>query len=250
MDVREGEVHKPEDVTAPPVGAVRKRKSVVREYAEAIAIAILLALVIRTLIVQAFTIPSGSMMDTLLVGDYILVNKFLYGPELPVTDYRLPGLRDPHRGDIIVFKYPQDEKRDFIKRIVGLGRHRAGARAAVFINRRPLDEPYVRKNPTPIGHSATPSFCATPTRARRWSSPRLLLRHGDNRDNSQDSRYWGFVKRTRSRARPSHVLVEGTATALAAVVAPGDTSPSPPRRPGPGGGGVGDHEGSALTVRT
>src|SRR5688572_21848729 len=88
MDVREGEVHKPEEVAAPPVTGVRKRKSVVREYAEAIAIAILLALVIRTLIVQAFTIPSGSMMDTLLVGDYILVNKFLYGPELPVTDYR------------------------------------------------------------------------------------------------------------------------------------------------------------------
>ncbi|MBI1736938.1 MAG: signal peptidase I, partial [Candidatus Rokubacteria bacterium] len=98
--------------------ALPKRKSLVREYAEAIAIAILLALVIRTLIVQAFTIPSGSMMDTLLVGDYILVNKFLYGPEIPLTEMRLPGLREPARGDIIVFKYPQDEKRDFIKRVV------------------------------------------------------------------------------------------------------------------------------------
>src|SRR5690348_15256319 len=97
----------------------RRRKSVVREYAEAIAIAILLALVIRTVIVQAFTIPSGSMMDTLLVGDYILVNKFLYGPEIPLLDWHTPALRDPHRGDIIVFKYPQDEKRDFIKRIIG-----------------------------------------------------------------------------------------------------------------------------------
>ena len=113
---------------APPPAAAR-RKSVVREYVEAIAIAILLALVIRTLIVQAFTIPSGSMMDTLLVGDYILVNKFLYGPELPLTDYRLPALRLPHRGDIIVFKYPQDEKRDFIKRIVAhAGRDGAGPR--------------------------------------------------------------------------------------------------------------------------
>ena len=93
---------------APPIDTVRRRKSVVREYVEAIAIAILLALVIRTLIVQAFTIPSGSMMDTLLVGDYILVNKFLFGPEVPLTDYRLPSLRLPHRGDIIVFKYPQD----------------------------------------------------------------------------------------------------------------------------------------------
>src|SRR6058998_2307796 len=97
----------------------RPRKSLVREYGEAIVIAVLLALVIRTLVVQAFTIPSGSMMDTLLVGDYILVNKFLYGPEVPVTDYRLPAIRLPHRGDIIVFKYPQDQKRAFIKRIVG-----------------------------------------------------------------------------------------------------------------------------------
>src|SRR5213596_921190 len=97
----------------------RPRKSLVREYGEAIVIAVLLALVIRTLVVQAFTIPSGSMMDTLLVGDYILVNKFLYGAELPFTDLHMPGLRDPHRGDIVVFKYPQDEKRDFIKRVIG-----------------------------------------------------------------------------------------------------------------------------------
>src|SRR3989441_3346502 len=97
----------------------RRRKSLVREYGEAIVIAILLALVIRTVVVQAFTIPSGSMMDTLLIGDYILVNKFLYGPEIPFTDRHLPGLRSPQRGDIVVFKYPQDETRDFIKRVVG-----------------------------------------------------------------------------------------------------------------------------------
>src|SRR6202521_1055386 len=86
-------------------GAKVRKKSLFREYAEAIIIAVLLALVIRQFAVQAFTIPSGSMMDTLLIGDYILVNKFLYGPELPFTDQRVPGLRDPHRGDIIVFKY-------------------------------------------------------------------------------------------------------------------------------------------------
>src|SRR5262249_56130106 len=104
-EVGEGEIGKREEVAStPPVTAARRRKSVVREYAEAIFIAVLLALVIRTLIIQAFTIPSGSMMDTLLVGDYILVNKFMYGPEVPLTDYRLPGLRQPHRGDIIVFK--------------------------------------------------------------------------------------------------------------------------------------------------
>src|SRR5512134_422085 len=112
----------PETATAPagPIARTR-RKSIVREYGEAIVVAVLLALVIRAFVVQAFTIPSGSMMDTLLVGDYILVNKFLYGPEIPFTDAHLPGLRDPRRGDIIVFKYPNDETRDFIKRIIAVG---------------------------------------------------------------------------------------------------------------------------------
>src|SRR3989441_2725055 len=130
----------------------RRRKSLVREYGEAIVIAILLALVIRTLVVQAFTIPSGSMMDTLLVGDYILVNKFLYGPELPLTDLRLPGLRAPHRGDIIVFKYPQDEKRDFIKRIIGTPGDAVQVRGDdVYVNGRRLIEPYT-KHTSPSGH--------------------------------------------------------------------------------------------------
>ena len=97
MDVRESDLAKSETMATDAAPPVRKRKSVVREYAEAIFIAILLALVIRTLIIQAFTIPSGSMMDTLLVGDYILVNKFLYGPEVPFTEYRVPGLRRPGR---------------------------------------------------------------------------------------------------------------------------------------------------------
>src|SRR5213596_865581 len=124
----------------------RPRKSLVREYGEAIVIAVLLALVIRTLVVQAFTIPSGSMMDTLLVGDYILVNKFLYGPELPFTESRLPSLRNPHRGDIIVFKYPQDEKRDFIKRIIGTPGDTVQVRGEqVLVNGAALVEPYVKR---------------------------------------------------------------------------------------------------------
>ena len=135
-----------------------RRKSLVREYVEAIAIAILLALVIRTFVVQAFTIPSGSMMDTLLVGDYILVNKFLFGPELPFTDRHLPGLRNPQRGDIIVFKYPQDEKRDFIKRIVGVPGDTVQVRGTqVYVNGPPLDEPYV-KGPPARAHVGTPTY--------------------------------------------------------------------------------------------
>src|SRR5580765_2866445 len=150
MDERKIEIEAHPALPSEAVEPKRRRKSIVREYAEAIAIAVLLALVIRSLVVQAFTIPSGSMMDTLLVGDYILVNKFLYGPELPMTEYRLPALRPPHRGDIIVFKYPQDEKRDFIKRIIGTPGDTVQVRGQqVFINGKPLEESaYVRRNPT------------------------------------------------------------------------------------------------------
>src|SRR5262247_4389946 len=122
-----------------------RKKSLFREYAEAIIIAVLLALVIRQFAVQAFTIPSGSMMDTLLIGDYILVNKFLYGAEIPLTDRHLPAVRDPHRGDIVVFKYPNDETRDFIKRIIAVGGDTVQVRDnRVTLNGRLLDEPYVR----------------------------------------------------------------------------------------------------------
>ncbi|HTO13989.1 MAG TPA: signal peptidase I [Candidatus Binatia bacterium] len=188
---------------APPIDVPRRRKSVLREYVEAIAIAILLALVIRTLIVQAFTIPSGSMMDTLLVGDYILVNKFLYGPELPMTEYRLPALRLPHRGDIIVFKYPQDEKRDFIKRIIGTPGDTVQVRGQqVFINGKPLEESsYVRRNPTALPHGGS-AFCGYAYACEPLVvPPDSYFVMGDNRDNSQDSRYWGFVKRDKIKGK-------------------------------------------------
>ena len=188
---------------APPIDTVHRRKSVVREYVEAIVIAILLALVIRTLIVQAFTIPSGSMMDTLLVGDYILVNKFLFGPEVPLTDYRLPSLRLPYRGDIIVFKYPQDEKRDFIKRIVGTPGDTVQVRGQqVLINGQVLDEPYVRRNPGALSHISSPGFCGYAYACEPLVVPAdSYFVMGDNRDNSQDSRYWGFVKRDKIKGK-------------------------------------------------
>ena len=204
MDVRETEVHKTDDVAAaPPVTAARRRKSVVREYAEAIFIAILLALVIRTLIIQAFTIPSGSMMDTLLVGDYILVNKFLYGPEIPLTDHRLPGLRSPARGDIIVFKYPQDEKRDFIKRIVGTPGDTVHVRGdQVFVNGKALVEPYTRKVEGPLADRGHSSYCGYAYGCEPTVVPAdSYFVMGDNRNNSQDSRYWGFVKRDKIKGK-------------------------------------------------
>jgi signal peptidase I len=205
MDVRESEIRKTDEVTAaPPVTTARRRKSVVREYAEAIFIAILLALVIRTLIIQAFTIPSGSMMDTLLVGDYILVNKFLYGPEVPLTDHRLPGLRSPARGDIIVFKYPQDEKRDFIKRIIGTPGDTVQVRGEqVFVNGKALVEPYVRKLDGPLGDRSThSSYCGYAYACEPTVVPSdSYFVMGDNRNNSQDSRYWGFVRREKIKGK-------------------------------------------------
>ena len=190
------------DVTPRPVETAAKprRKSLVREYGEAIVVAVLLALVIRAFVVQAFTIPSGSMMDTLLVGDYILVNKFLYGPEIPFTDAHLPGVRSPSRGDIIVFKYPNDETRDFIKRIVAVG----GDTVQVVDNRVVLnghltDEPYIRPGSIPSSPSTHCGYLygCEPTVVPQGS----YFVMGDNRDNSQDSRYWGFVRREKIRGK-------------------------------------------------
>src|SRR6059036_2997327 len=158
MDERKIEIEAHPALPSEAVEPKRRRKSIVREYAEAIGIAVLLALVIRTLVVQAFTIPSGSMMDTLLVGDYILVNKFLFGAEVPFTPWHMPGLRSPHRGDIIVFKYPQDERRDFIKRIIGTPGDRIQIRGRqVYVNGRSLVEPYTKF--ADGGRSAQDAYC-------------------------------------------------------------------------------------------
>jgi signal peptidase I len=193
---------RPDEAPARPAEVVVKprRKSLVREYGEAIIVAVLLALLIRAFVVQAFTIPSGSMMDTLLVGDYILVNKFLYGPEVPFTDAHLPGLRAPHRGDIIVFKYPNDESRDFIKRIIAVGGETVQVKDnRAYVNGQPLDEPYVRLGSiptTPSGHCGYLYACDPIV-----VPPGSYFVMGDNRDNSQDSRYWGFVKREKIRGK-------------------------------------------------
>ncbi len=202
MDAPPVDVNGAREGTVPAAPAKPRRKSLVREYGEAIAIAVLLALVIRTLVVQAFTIPSGSMMDTLLVGDYILVNKFLYGPEVPLTDARLPGLRDPRRGDIIVFKYPQDEKRDFIKRIVaGPGETVQIKGGQVFVDGHALREPYIKRTEGALPPGAQ-AYCGyaygcEPTLV----PPSSYFVMGDNRDNSQDSRYWGFVRREKIKGK-------------------------------------------------
>ena len=122
----------------------RFKKSVVREYFESIVIAVILALFVRTWVVQAFKIPTGSMENNLLIGDHLLVNKFVFGPTPLAIERAVLPVRDIRRGDIVVFKYPEEPDRDFIKRVIGLPGETVELRnKKVYINGKPLDEPYV-----------------------------------------------------------------------------------------------------------
>lgn len=166
-------------------------KGKVREYLEAFAVALLIALAVRTLVIQAFKIPSSSMEDTLLVGDHIFVNKFIYGYHLPFTKGRILQFQSPRRGDIIVFVFPEDPSKDFIKRVIGVPGDTVEVRAKrVFVNGKQLVEPYARY----VDGFVVDSF----VRARDNMPPvRIppgkLFVMGDNRDRSYDSRFWGFV---------------------------------------------------------
>jgi signal peptidase I len=168
-----------------------KAKHIVREYAESILIAILLALVIRTFIVQAFKIPSGSMEDTLAIGDHILVNKFIYGSKIPFTSDRILKIRDPRQGDVIVFEYPEDPSKDFIKRVVGVPGDTVEVKDKhVFVNGKLYANPHeVHKEPDTIPKEMNPRDFKDPVKVPAGS----YFVMGDNRDRSYDSRFWGFV---------------------------------------------------------
>ncbi len=172
---------------------VFKRKSLLREYAESILIAVLLALFIRTYLVQAFKIPSGSMEDTLAIGDHLLANKFIYGVKIPFTGKNVLKLRDPRQGDIIVFEYPEDASKDFIKRIVGApGDVVEGKDKKVFVNGKPYLNPHeVHKDIEIIPREMNPRDTFGPVTVPQDS----YFVMGDNRDRSYDSRFWGFVSR-------------------------------------------------------
>jgi signal peptidase I len=121
----------------------KDKKKLIKEYAEAIITALLLALIIRAYIIQAFKIPSGSMIPTLLIGDHILVNKFIYGTKIPFSDKSILAFKEPEKGDIIVFKYPEDPKKDFIKRAIATGGDTIEERnKIIFVNGKEVKEPY------------------------------------------------------------------------------------------------------------
>ncbi|MBI5420441.1 MAG: signal peptidase I [Deltaproteobacteria bacterium] len=174
----------------PPGGRVG-RKGKVREYVEAFAVALLIALVVRTFVIQAFKIPSSSMENTLLIGDHIFVNKFLYGYHIPFTHGRVLMFSTPRRGDIIVFVFPEDRSKDFIKRVVGVPGDTVEIRRKVLhVNGRPVDERYVRYADGAVIDGFIRSRDSMPPVK---VPPGKLFVMGDNRDRSYDSRFWGFV---------------------------------------------------------
>ncbi len=172
------------------------RKSTVREYFESIVIAVILALFVRTWVVQAFKIPTGSMENNLLIGDHLLVNKFVFGPTMTGIDRALLPVRDIRRGDIVVFKFPDEPERDFIKRVIGLPGDTLELKAKkVYINGQPLDEPYVHfLTPASTGGEVTSAYVRERYGPVTVPDGQYFVM-GDNRDNSQDSRYWGFLPR-------------------------------------------------------
>lgn len=165
------------------------KRSIVREYVEAALWALVLTLFLRAFVIQAFRIPSASMEDTLLIGDFLFVNKFEYGPRIPFTHIRLPGLRHPKHGDVIVFQFPQDPSKDFIKRCIATGGQTIEIKdKQVFVDGKALDEPYAihtDPNVRPPGYDYRDNF------GPYTVGDKQLFMMGDNRDNSNDSRYWG-----------------------------------------------------------
>ena len=167
------------------------KRSRFRENVEAILIAVIIALFIRTFVVQAFKIPSGSMKPTLQVGDHILVNKFIYGVKIPYLSTVVLPVKDPQRGDIVVFKFPVDPRKDFIKRVIAVPGDVVEIRdKTIFINGRRVNHDYgVFSDPRTIAGNLKPRDNLGPITVPKDA----LFVMGDNRDESFDSRFWGFV---------------------------------------------------------
>lgn len=172
------------------------KKSLIREYGEALLVALVLAFVIRTFVVQAYKIPSESMVETLLVGDHLLASKFAYGIKIPFThSYSYRG-DDPAYGDIIIFEYPNDPSVDYIKRVIGLPGDVITVRdKRLYRNGMPVEEKYIRYEQPNIIEPIRDNFGPVTV------PPDKYFVMGDNRDNSLDSRFWGFVDRGAIQAK-------------------------------------------------
>ncbi len=208
-----------------PVEPARPRFRFLRaawEWAKSVQLAIILFLLVRAFLVEAFKIPSGSMEGTLLVGDFLLVNKLVYGAEVPLIDKRLPAVRPPGLGDVVVFQWPEDTEKHFVKRLVGLPGDTLEMRAGVlWRNGAEQSEPYAQRS-LPLREPSGDDFRwqrdyltadagaqgYNPTR-NDWGPLVVPPVHyfvlGDNRDNSLDSRYWGFVPDSLMRGSPIFV---------------------------------------------
>jgi signal peptidase I len=188
------------------------------EWIKSLFIALLIFLVIRTFVIEAFRIPTASMENTLLVGDFLLVNKAVYGAQVPGTDVRLPGFGEPKRGDVVVFTPPHEPDKNYVKRLVGLPGDTLFMRDKVlFVNGGPVAEPYAQHldpldihNPAmrwQLDHLVEPGLRLQYRPSRDNWGP-VTVPHdsyfvlGDNRDDSEDSRYWGFVDQSALKGKP------------------------------------------------
>lgn len=167
-----------------------EKRKFIKEYLEPILIAVLIALFVKAFFVQAFKIPSGSMEPTLRIGDYLLVNEFIYGIRIPYTDIRLTSYEKPKREDVIVFIYPVDPSKDFVKRVIGT----EGEKVQIVHNKIYINDKQI---PDPWGHFKTEMPSAYLQEVENFGPVVVpkdsLFVLGDNRDNSADSRFWGFV---------------------------------------------------------
>jgi signal peptidase I len=170
------------------------KKSVAREYFESLVIAVILALFVRTWVFQAFKIPTGSMEQNLLIGDHLIVNKMIFAPSQTRLERALMPTRPIRRGEVIVFKYPKEPERDFVKRVIGLpGDTLELHRKVVYINGKPLTEPYVQFMEPPSTSGPPRTDDVREEYGPVTVPPDQYFMMGDNRDNSEDSRYWGFM---------------------------------------------------------
>jgi len=186
-------------------------RTITRDYIEAIAWAVAITLGLRTFVIQAFRIPSESMCDTLLVGDFLFVSKLDYGAKIPFTHMRLPGLHAPRRGEVIVFQWPEDPSKDFIKRCIATGGQTVEVRhKQVYVDGVRQTEPYVKHtiaSEDPAGYTPRDNY-SPPT-----VPPGELFMMGDNRDNSNDSRFWGTVPMDLVKGRALFIYFSTAGTA-------------------------------------